>query len=188
MTTNNKQPWERLPEETSKQYEAFCIYRDLGPSRSLEKCGKEMAEIGQQSYHPKYIRSLSSKHNWVSRAMSYDNYLEKLIREENELAIQEMVRRHAEESKEIQTAIKSLKEDPEIKNLTPKEKAYFFDALSRSYANMARFERLSRGVPTENIKREETKELRENFINTGTLQDQKFRAKNNKKIRSSADS
>lgn len=29
--------WERLPNESSKAYQAFCIYRDLGVERSLEK-------------------------------------------------------------------------------------------------------------------------------------------------------
>ena len=182
-------PWEKHFEENSKAYQAFCLYRDMGPYRTLEKCTKEIAESWQKTYHPKYIRNLSAKHNWVERSEAYDEYLEKIIRETNEEAIPEMVRRHAEDSKDIQTAIKDLKDDPKLDEMTPKEKAYFFDALSRSYANMARLERLSRGVPTENIKQEkEFKEVKNDAITKESLEKPEVRKKANQLIRAIADS
>ena len=30
------QPWERQKYETSRSFAAFCLYRDLGPGRSIE--------------------------------------------------------------------------------------------------------------------------------------------------------
>ena len=45
MTNNNpeeKQPWERQKNEPSKAYASFCIYRDIGPSRSAEKVVSEI--------------------------------------------------------------------------------------------------------------------------------------------------
>lgn len=161
----------------------------MSSSRSLDKCSKEIADKWQHSYHPKYIRNLSAKYKWVERSLAYDEYLEKLIRETNEDAIPEMVKRHAEDSKEIQSAIKALKNDPTFDDMTPKEKAYFFDALSRSYKTMANLERLSRGVPTENIKQEnEVKEVKKDVINPEKLQQPEVRKAANKFIRAIADS
>lgn len=61
--------WDRLPNESSRAYQAYVIYRDLGPDRSL-------AQVSQK--HTKSIPTLkrwSSKYNWVERARAYDDYL-----------------------------------------------------------------------------------------------------------------
>jgi len=64
-------PWERLKakKESSKAYEAFCIYRDLGQTRSCEQVSKEVAK---NAHH---IRRWSSRYNWVERAAAYDDYI-----------------------------------------------------------------------------------------------------------------
>ncbi len=36
----NPKLWEKLPEETSRQYEAFVLYRDMGPERSVNAVAK----------------------------------------------------------------------------------------------------------------------------------------------------
>lgn len=185
MTQNSKKPWERLPEESSKQFEAFCIYRDLGPGRSIQKVAQNRSGSGGVSK----LKEWSSKYDWVERAEGYDQYLEKIIRETNEDAIQEMVKRHAEDSKEIQLAIKEQKNDPQLDEMSPKEKAYFFDALSRSYKTMASLERLSRGVPTENIKQEnEVTEVNKDVITPEKLKKPEVRKAADKFIKAIADS
>jgi hypothetical protein len=72
--------WERLPNERIKAYELFCLYRDLGPSRSLSKC--------RQTYAlPISVRQLerySAKYNWVARAQVFSDHIFALKLKEHE--------------------------------------------------------------------------------------------------------
>lgn len=130
--------WERLPGESSKAYEAFCIYRDLGVDRSIEKTAKSRLKPGSYSW----LRNWSSKYNWVERARAYDDYLEREKRKEQEKAILEMVERHTKEAMALQQ--KALER---LKSLDPNELStrdvlsYLMEAI--------KLERLSRGEPNE---------------------------------------
>jgi hypothetical protein len=55
--------------ESSKAYAAFCEYRNLGTSRSIEQVAKKCLR------HRSLIARWCSKYNWVERAASYDEYL-----------------------------------------------------------------------------------------------------------------
>jgi len=66
--------WERQQHETSKAYEAFCVYRDMGVSRSLDKVAKNL----QKSLT--FIGRWSSQYDWIERAALYDDYIEKIER------------------------------------------------------------------------------------------------------------
>lgn len=64
--------WERLPSDTDKSYEAFCIYRDMGTARSLAKAckkfyGNSKANLGQ-------IEKWSRDHNWQVRVSACDTH------------------------------------------------------------------------------------------------------------------
>jgi len=130
--------WERVPGESSKAYEAFCIYRDLGVDRSIEKTAKNRLKPGSYSW----LRNWSSKYNWVERARAYDDYLEREKRKEQEKAILEMVERHTKEAMALQQ--KALER---LKSLDPNELSTR-DVLNYLMEAM-KLERLSRGEPTE---------------------------------------
>ncbi|BAY27560.1 hypothetical protein NIES2100_73850 [Calothrix sp. NIES-2100] len=79
-------PWDFDPSiDTSKSYEAFCIYRDLGVNRSCA----EAARILGKSY--KIVSDWATANNWQERAIAYDldqdkirrDFLEKLTIEEH---------------------------------------------------------------------------------------------------------
>ena len=63
--------WERQPHEASDVYADFCVYRDLGPSRTLRKAaeitGKQWATLCQTS----------RRHKWVKRVEAYDDYIDR---------------------------------------------------------------------------------------------------------------
>lgn len=90
---NTPQPWERRESESTKAYEAFCTYRDMGRERSLSK----VAEKLQKS--ETLMGRWSGAHSWVDRAAKWDDEQERIEREtaqkEQAKAIKNMRERHA---------------------------------------------------------------------------------------------
>jgi len=63
--------WDRMPDESTKAYEAFCVYRDMGVDRSLVNVSQKVTKSRE------YLARLSSKWDWVARARAYDMHLDK---------------------------------------------------------------------------------------------------------------
>lgn len=170
--------WEKLPEETNRQYEAFCIYRDMSIERSILKVAQEWSSGG----HTSKLKEWSSKYHWVERASAYDEHIDEIKRARNEEAIIEMSARHANYSLQIQEkAIEALKlVKPE--ELKPNDLIKWYDIA-------VKIERLSRGLSTENIKQEsEFKGVRADAITKENLEKPEIRRKANQLIRAIADS
>lgn len=91
MSEEEKRAWDRLPGESSKAYHHFCLYRDMGASRSLRKMAKDGvcgAKLGQ-------LERWSSNWRWVERCQKYDDYLDYQDRLQQEKDRREMHKRHA---------------------------------------------------------------------------------------------
>ncbi len=73
--------WTRSDDETAKSYAAFCLYRDLGSARSLEKARQR---LGKSSGYIRQLETWSSRYAWLRRSKGYDAYLELLSRRERE--------------------------------------------------------------------------------------------------------
>jgi len=129
--------WERQPGETAKAYAAFCVYRDLGPGRSLEKAAQAMGYKSRKNFSIWH-----SKYEWVKRAEAYDEYLERRKREEHEKAILEMAERHARLAVAFQQKIAQRIQMIDPNELTPQDLARWLEIATK-------LERLSRGEPTE---------------------------------------
>jgi len=142
---DNRQPWERQPHESSKSYEAFCAYRDAGPQRSLRK----LILDNRTTSKLRQLANWSSRHGWVERAQSYDDFTERLARFENERERSAMLKRHAAIAIRAQSAavttlertINELNEDP-ARKLTVRDAALLMDVG-------VKVERLSRGEPSQ---------------------------------------
>lgn len=75
--TDTIHAWDKLDTDTDKSYQAFCVYRDLGKGRSLEKVQERLSKSTG------YLRQLykwSSNYNWVERANAYDLHLDRTQR------------------------------------------------------------------------------------------------------------
>ena len=129
-------PWDRRPEETTKAYEAFCTYRDMGPSRSLAKVAEKLSKSEQ------IMKRWSSANDWVKRAAKWDDEQDRIEREiaqkEQAKAIRDMRKRHAD----LATAmlIKSAKALQRI----PDDEIKASD-ISRMVDVASKLERISRG-------------------------------------------
>lgn len=93
--------WEKQENETQKNYNLFCVYRDLGITRSLrkvvEKLQKPERYIGNLS-------NLSAKFGWVERCNSYDEYIDS----ENQKANIERIRKMNADTATIAEKVRQL--------------------------------------------------------------------------------
>ncbi len=78
----SKRYYEPIPGETHKAWLAFCIYRDMGIDRSLDKAWRK--STGKVGRHARHWATWSSKHHWVSRCRAYDNAIMKRARRQVE--------------------------------------------------------------------------------------------------------
>ena len=136
--------WERQPDEGSKAYAAFCVYRDLGPERSLDKA---LSKANKKPTNRRHWSRWMEKYRWYERAQAYDDYIEKKKREGNEKAILEMAERHVKLAKAFLLIIAQALQQIDPAQLSPSDMAKWLDIATK-------LERLSRGVPTEIGKQE----------------------------------
>jgi hypothetical protein len=135
-----KQPFDRLDGETSRAYEAFAVYRDLGVGRTLEKV---QVHFNRPSSWYRVIAGWSSDNNWVARAAAYDDYIDAEARKKLDRdAIKRkasMLQRHAQSGRALQAfGLQHVQ--------TTKAPAKAADAISAIKAGIE-IERKSEGLP-----------------------------------------
>jgi len=74
--------WDKLPEETPQNYEAFLLYLE-SPTRDFEKIAKKAGVTGST------VRIWAKKYNWIERALAYDNHKSELLSSKREKLIEE---------------------------------------------------------------------------------------------------
>ena len=72
-TYNEPKPWTRLDNETTLSFNAFTIYRDLGPTRSYSKV---VEVLNHNSNYIRQVQLWSSKYKWVKRVTLYDDWMD----------------------------------------------------------------------------------------------------------------
>lgn len=131
-------PWERQDGETSKQFEAFSIYRDMGDERTLAKVGEKLGKSDT------LMSRWSSKNSWVERAAAWDDEQDRILRHEQLKDIKKMRKRHADVANSMIVAaakgLKNIMEHPE--DIKPNDVARLVEVASK-------LERLSRGDTSE---------------------------------------
>jgi len=155
--------WEIQPEETAKSFSAFCIYRDFGKERTLEKVQEKLRK---NSGYLRVLYNWSSKHKWVERVKAYDVYLDEIRRQETERRIKQegisigesFIALHNIAKAALNEATKALLEkdpnNPKKKkfNLQNKQEQidiYKLNVLVDSLGSIQKALNLSEGKPTE---------------------------------------
>lgn len=154
------EPWERLPVESSPAWEAFVLYRDGGPARTIRgvcrQLHKSLTLIGRWSV----------RHKWVERAGGWDAYTDRIRREASLKAVKEMTERHARMAatalgviSEMQaTFIKRVVQQklvkgpdgnplPPFQSISDKDLAGIVLQSARSLDSLTKVERTARGLP-----------------------------------------
>jgi hypothetical protein len=89
------QPWDRQPDESSRAYQAFLTYRDMGPGRSVRAVARELGKSGT------LIGKWSSDHDWVSRISSWESMPSRALA----TAYEDMAREIAEQHRNLATKL-----------------------------------------------------------------------------------
>lgn len=126
------EPWERQKGETSRAYEAFGIYRDMGPGRSINKTAQKLSK------NRTTIADWSVKYEWVKRTAAWDAEQDRIARQSQIDEIKKMRKRHTD----LATAmlVKSAKALQRI----PEDEIKATD-ISRMVDVASKLERISRG-------------------------------------------
>lgn len=120
--------WVRLPRESSKSFHLFCLYRDMGPSRSLEKVHRIDTELTPILRN---LKRFSIKYARVTRARAYDDMRAAEDLKENEQRIREFNKRRSEEALRMMDQAYDAMLDDGLETPEEKNKRYklSFDAF-----------------------------------------------------------
>ena len=105
MPNKREQPWDRQKGESARAFEAFLVYLQMGPERSVRAVAQKLSK----SY--KLAGRWSSTSHGVERCRAWDNYLQQEAKKAAAAAVRNMNRRHAQMAAAIQgTAMQALQE------------------------------------------------------------------------------
>jgi hypothetical protein len=139
-------PWDQQLNESSKAFERFALYRDMGAGRSLRKLAKDL------ELNPSTLAEISSKNNWQERVAAFDAYIDKASQHNQIVQTRAMKRRQimlalrAQKvaEKGLKKLLRDLNDDQLLRKLTP-------EGLSKILDIGCRLERLNRDEPERNL-------------------------------------
>jgi hypothetical protein len=147
------QPWERMPNETDRQWAAFVAFREAGAARTqtlaAEQVGADLGTVG----------GWSRNNLWGVRVARYDAWLDDVYRRELAEQTRNMAKRHTELAQQTLEVLAKplrhlLEKDPEelYDELSAKDILQLFNIAQQSARTLPQImgaERLSVGLPTE---------------------------------------
>lgn len=107
--------WERQSGESVQAFEAFAVYRDLGPVRSVTKVARELDKSRT------LVGRWSRQFAWVMRAAAYDREQDRLFLLEQAQARREIARRHAKLAQAVQGKAVARLQSLDPRELSPSE-------------------------------------------------------------------
>jgi hypothetical protein len=146
MAAMSMMSWEQQRGESARAFGAFCIYRDLGPRRTLRAAAQKFYGRAAASLE-RQIDKWSRAFRWLERANDWDRHLDFEARRVQEEVRREMVERHVKESQLLQA--KALER---LRALRPEELEPA--DLLRYLVEAAKLERLALGEP-DSVQRQE---------------------------------
>jgi hypothetical protein len=129
--------WEKQRGESRQAFQAFAIYRDMGPERSYAKTAQRLGKS------KKLMDDWGRKWSWQVRVEAWDQELDQKARDEQIRALADMNDRHAKQARLFQSKALQRLNMLQIDELSPSDLIKFFEVA-------AKVERLAMGEPTEN--------------------------------------
>lgn len=137
-------PYEQIKGERAKAFEAFKVYRDLGPSRTLSDVAMILGK------EPPYVGQLSKRWQWVQRARAWDVAEDRRANEARLKAREEMEQRHIELACGMQVlALEAIQRLADKAQKDAADGVLNPDTVVKFVKAATELERLSRGSPSE---------------------------------------
>ena len=149
--------WERLADESSAAFSAFCVFRDLGLERSIRKAiDSHEKDEGLRGKRYRVWRNWSTQFRWKERTADFDRHIERLKQEE--------VRKTIEAQGEMHRAVTGKMLEVVSKKLDMMDPAELTQNNVTAWAESAiKMEREASGLVTANGKTE-VKQGELNFV------------------------
>lgn len=140
--------WERQPGETATQYAAFCVYRDLGPRRTLTESIRLWSTPNKPRAQNKVLRlpdgttrdmrtrnssvlEWSQRHNWKVRAQLWDQHQDREAQQAEIDHLRALKRREARMADRGWDVVERAMADISPAELRPKDLSTLMMALAR---------------------------------------------------------
>jgi len=130
--------WERQSGESARAFQAFTIYRDLGPDRSITVVARKLRKQAA------LISRWCSQWRWVRRVEAYDSHLDALRRKAREKSIERAERRQLRISRALQAKAAERLKGLQASDLKPRD-------MITAITEGIKLERLVLGQATEQI-------------------------------------
>ena len=121
-------PWDRLPDESSKAYHAFCMYLWDGYWRSLRKVADA---LGKSVSYESQLEKWSVKYNWFDRARAFDTYVEELLTRQYLAEQQAAFGRHIEHASQLEEKFFDALMSRDPKEMKPSELIRLYGIASK---------------------------------------------------------
>ena len=136
--------WDRLPNESPKAFERFCLYRDMGVARSLRRLALDLG------LNLSTLAELSKKYTWQTRVAEFDDFIEKATQHNQLAQIRAMKRRQIVLALKAQkVALSGLKKI--YREIESNEARLKPEGLAKLLDSGCRLERLNRDEPEQSI-------------------------------------
>ncbi len=144
----DREPWERQPQESRQAYAAFADYRDMGPhARSLQKVGQQLSKSLA------LMKRWSAQWRWGDRTEAFDHEQDRERRAKLAEEQEKMLERHRRvASALVTTGLRRLIGDEEKSIPALPVGALDPDEVVKILSEGVRMERLTYELPTEHAK------------------------------------
>lgn len=129
-----REPWEKQKGESAKAFEAFQLFRDMGPARTVQAVARQLGKSASLLYRWK------GEWEWQERVEKYDNEQDRLARIRHNERIEAMREKHLSVSDMIYKKVLEALQTIKGKKLTPYQMARLVEVFTK-------LERVSLGEP-----------------------------------------
>lgn len=91
---SDREPWERQPGETDRQFARFAHYLEMGRVRTLRQLGENLRSMGE-SVGNNWLYQVAARWRWADRARAHDNEQDRLYFARVAKKREDMAERHA---------------------------------------------------------------------------------------------